>query len=223
MKRIIPIIVVLLISMVSQAQNEKAKNKYYTYWHQKETLYRSLPNRANEIIFLGNSITDGCNWSELLDDQRVINRGISGDIVEGILDRLDEVLESKPLKVFLMIGINDLGTGRSARYVKNNIITILERIKKESPETGIYLHSILPVNPDFGMFKTHTEKTNDIIKINKQLNKYCNNNSIKYIDLHSSFKTNKNYLNPDYSNDGLHLIGEGYLLWKSLILEYVKS
>ncbi|MFC2121872.1 GDSL-type esterase/lipase family protein, partial [Bacteroidota bacterium] len=198
-------------------------NKYYPYWHQKETLYRTLPNSANEIIFLGNSITDGCNWSELLGEPRAINRGISGDRTEGILDRLDEVLDSKPLKVFLMIGINDLGGGKSVNYVKKNIVKIVERIKNESPSTEIYLQSILPVNPDFGLFKTHTDKTKEVIKINKYLKNYCGNNNMNYVDLHSSFITEKNYLNPEFTNDGLHLIGKGYLLWKSLIIKNVKN
>ena len=47
---------------------EKQETKYYPYWHQKETHFRLLPNETDEIIFLGDSITDGCNWSELLHD-----------------------------------------------------------------------------------------------------------------------------------------------------------
>jgi hypothetical protein len=90
----------ILVFFGFQAQSqEKQKTKYYPYWHQKETHFRSLPNEANEIIFLGDSITDGCNWSEMFHDLRVKNRGISADITDGVLDRLDEVVESKPLKI----------------------------------------------------------------------------------------------------------------------------
>ncbi len=223
MKKIFIIITILLMSVGSQGQTEQGKNKYYTYWYQRESLFRSLPNNIDEIVFLGNSITDGCNWSEFLDEPRAINRGISGDRTEGILDRLDEVLDSKPLKIFLMIGINDLGGGKSVNYVKKNLIKIVERIKKESPSTEIYFQSILPVNPEFGMFNTHTDKTKEVININKHLKKYCNKNNLYYIDLHTSFKTKENYLKLTYTNDGLHLLGEGYMLWKSLILEHVKN
>ena len=212
-----------MLSLTLQGQTKIKKNKYYTYWHQRESLFRSLPNSADEIIFLGNSITDGCNWKELLDEPRAVNRGISGDRTEGILDRIDEVLDSEPLKIFLMIGINDLGIDKSVNYVKKNIVAIVERIKKESPSTEIYLQSILPVNPDFGMFKTHTDKTKEVIKINKYLKKYCENNNMNYVDLHSSFKIDNNYLNTEYTNDGLHLLGKGYLLWKSLIIKDVKN
>ena len=67
-----------------------------------------MPDTPNEIIMLGNSITDGCEWSELFQNSNIKNRGISGDITEGVLYRLDEVTRSKPAKVFLLIGINDL-------------------------------------------------------------------------------------------------------------------
>ena len=28
-------------------------------------------------------------------------------------------------------------------------------------------------------------------------------------------------MNPEYSNDGLHLLGKGYLLWRQLLLPYI--
>ena len=53
--------------------------------------FRSYPNSRKDIIFLGNSITAGTDWSELLGNPHARNRGISGDITFGILGRLDEV------------------------------------------------------------------------------------------------------------------------------------
>jgi len=70
--------------------------------------FRSYPNSKKDIIFLGNSITAGAEWSELLQNQHARNRGISGDITFGVLERLDEVTEGKPAKVFILIGINDI-------------------------------------------------------------------------------------------------------------------
>src|SRR5262245_31960720 len=70
--------------------------------------FRSYPNANSDIIMLGNSITDYAQWNELLQVNEVRNRGISGDITYGILERLDEVTEGKPAKVFVLIGINDI-------------------------------------------------------------------------------------------------------------------
>jgi lysophospholipase L1-like esterase len=200
---------------------EKLKTKYYPYWHQKETHFRSLPNEANEIIFLGDSITDGCNWSEMFHDLRVKNRGISADITDGVLERLNEVLESKPLKIFLMIGVNDLARGKRVDSIAKNIERILDAIHEETPRTEIYLESLLPVNPVFGLAKNHTNKTAEIIAVNAALKKMAKDRKLTFVDLHSLFKTESDLLNPEYTNDGLHLTGRGYLVWKSAIEKYL--
>ncbi|HRN58259.1 MAG TPA: sialate O-acetylesterase, partial [Agriterribacter sp.] len=69
---------------------------------------RSLPQTKNDILFVGNSITDGNEWNELFDNSKMKNRGISGDISAGVIHRIDEIANRKPGKVFLMIGVNDL-------------------------------------------------------------------------------------------------------------------
>lgn len=212
----------ILVFFGFQAQSqEKQKAKYYPYWHQKETHFRSLSNESNEIIFLGDSITDGCNWSEMFHDLRVKNRGISADITDGVLDRLDEVVESKPLKIFLMIGVNDLARGKTVDSIVKNIERILNTIKKETPQTEIYLESLLPVNPVFGLAKNHTNKTAEIIAINAGLKKMAKDRKLTFVDLHSLLKTESDLLNPEYTNDGLHLTGKGYFVWKSAIEKYL--
>lgn len=86
---------------------------FSTYYHQRVSLFRSLPQTKDDIIFLGNSITDGGEWSELFADLSIKNRGISGDNSAGVLNRLDEVYSRHPVKVFLLIGTNDLARNLS--------------------------------------------------------------------------------------------------------------
>ena len=196
--------------------------EHSTYWHQRVSLFESLPDDKNEIIFLGNSITDGCEWSELFHDLRIKNRGISGDITRGVIDRLDEVLASKPLQIFLMIGVNDLARGISPDSILTNFVIIVRQIKSLSPETECLIQSVLPVNPDFGKFANHVDKTNEIIEVNRKLQDLCQAENLTYIDLHSVFSIKENKLNPDFTNDGLHLTGKGYLKWKSIVERYIK-
>src|SRR5215204_3668553 len=93
--------------------------------------FRSFPNSSNDIIFLGNSITAGTDWMELLGRTDVRNRGISGDITFGILERLQEVTEGKPAKVFILIGINDISRNVPDSVIVSNYLKIVQRIKKE--------------------------------------------------------------------------------------------
>jgi lysophospholipase L1-like esterase len=189
-----------------------------TYYEQRRTLFEQLPNTKKEIIFLGNSITDGSEWSELFQNKRIKNRGISGDVTEGVLYRLNEVTESKPAKVFLLIGINDLARNISKETVFENISGIAATIKEQSPKTRVFVQSILPVNPAFDKFTGHCSKTEEVKWINNKLEEFCAQSGFQYVDLFTYFKNeNDDFMNPEFTNDGLHLTGKGYLKWAEII------
>ncbi len=202
---------------------EAQEARYSPYWHQRASLFRMLPDTEDEIIFLGDSLTDGCNWGEIFQDFRIKNRGISGDTTEGVLARLEEIVEGTPLKVFLMIGINDLAKGTSSRDVVENTKKIVKYIQKRSPRTEIYLTSLLPVNSDFSFFPRYTNKTEEIIAVNQSLQQLVKAFKLTYIDVYSLMTTSDKKLNPRYTNDGLHLTGEGYRVWKSVIEKHVQN
>lgn len=190
---------------------------FTTYYHQRYSLFKSLPDSKRDIIFLGNSINDGSEWAELFNDVRIKNRGISGDITTGILHRLKEVTSRKPAKVFLMIGINDLGRGVSPDSVVKNILLINDYILQESPSTKVYIESILPVNASFGKFPGQVSKGVQVLRSNELLKAAASKHRYEYIDLHSKFVDAQGLLDSKYTNDGLHLTGAGYQLWRHLI------
>jgi lysophospholipase L1-like esterase len=216
------LILIFLLSsvIISNGQN----NRFSTYYEQRKLLFEVLPDTKGEIIFLGNSITDGGEWAELFGNKNVKNRGISGDTTDGVLFRLAEVTKSKPKIVFLLIGINDLAHGTLKDTVLENICTIAQNIRKYSPKTKVFIQSILPVNPVYGLFQTHTNKTPEVLCINGQLKSWCEKEHFQFLDLFSQFKcADSNLLNPELTNDGLHLKGEGYLLWAKIIKPYLKK
>ncbi len=212
---------ILMLFCFSQAQKLNAQG-YSTYYEQRKSFFENLPDTEEEIIFLGNSIIDGCNWSELLNNPHAKNRGISGDNTDGILNRLDEVTSSKPAKIFLMIGVNDLARGVSEETILSNYRSILGNIKSASPETKVYVQSILPVNAGFGKFKGHVNKNKEIIQVNLSLKTLAEEFKYVYLNLHASFVNEKGLLDPRFTNDGLHLLGAGYIHWKSLLGDYLK-
>ncbi|MDX2414945.1 MAG: GDSL-type esterase/lipase family protein [Bacteroidales bacterium] len=163
------------------------------FWNSKD-LFDNLPDIEGEIIFLGNSITDGAEWFELLSNPLCLNRGISGDVTEGVLLRLDAITKCQPAKVFIMIGVNDLALGHSNDYIISNYKKIIAIIAKESPATEIYLQSILPVNPASGMFTKHTDKSDRILEINLELEKLAENSKLQYIDINSNLADKQGFL-----------------------------
>lgn len=195
--------------------------KFSTYYDQRELLFETLPTSRRDIIFLGNSITDGCEWSELFRNKHCKNRGISGDVCDGVLNRLTTVTKGQPAKVFLMIGINDLGRGGNPDTIAMKTRQIVKRIKAESPRTKIFIQSVLPVNDYYGRFETHTVRWKDVPVTNKLLQQIAQEEGVTYIDLFPLFANAEGKMNIDYSNDGLHLTGKGYQVWHDALKRYL--
>ncbi|HEV7330281.1 MAG TPA: GDSL-type esterase/lipase family protein [Flavisolibacter sp.] len=183
----------------------------------KVDLFSSYPNASSDIIFLGNSITAGVDWMELLGRTDVRNRGISGDITYGVLERLHEVTEGAPAKVFILIGINDISRNIPDSFIIGNYRKMIQRIKQESPKTKIYFQTLLPVNNEFTQFKNHYNKDEHILFVNESLKKLAANEKITLIDLYPHFLDSDKKLEKKYTIDGLHLNAEGYKLWASIL------
>ena len=188
-------------------------------YEQRNSMFEAMPVRDSSIIFLGNSITQGANWAELFDNPRIINRGISGDITEGILGRIEEIIRHRPSKLFISIGTNDIGMEIPTKVILENYQEIIEKVMSASPNTKIYVQSILPVALPPGSLLLHNNK--GILEVNKELREMCKDMDITYLDLHPHFTDERGKLRSELTNDSLHLLGKGYLLWKDLIQNYL--
>lgn len=209
-----------ILALVSSVHAQE--RKYSTFYYQRATLFEELPVTSSDIIFLGNSITNGGEWAELFDNPHVKNRGISGDVCMGVYDRLDAILKGSPAKIFLLIGINDLDRGASADTIVERIGLIVDKIQKTSPDTKLYLQSVLPVSDHYNMFNGHTSRWQVIPEINNGLVRLAADRGVKYIDLYSHFVDNATgKMNIEYTNDGLHLLGKGYKKWVGIVKPYV--
>lgn len=140
------------------------------------------------------------------------------------MQRVNQIIEMKPKTVFIMIGVNDILHKQKAETILSNYKKILDTLLTKSSKTKIYVQSTLPVVSDD--FVQSAEINKEIVKLNTALREMVsklNNSNIKYIDLHKHFvMPTTGQLNVTYTVDGLHLNGSGYLLWKSLIKDYVK-
>lgn len=192
-----------------------------TYYLQRASLFASLPETQGDIVFLGNSITDGGEWVELFQDTRCKNRGISGDVTTGVIHRLPETVRRKPSKIFLLIGTNDLARGISPDSVLTNLWLIADFVRQESPKTKLYVQSILPVNEIYGKFGSHTKNHDAIRTVNASLKAKATTYGYQFVDLHTPFSDENGKMDAGLTNDGLHLKGNAYLRWKHLIFPYV--
>jgi lysophospholipase L1-like esterase len=183
----------------------------------KVELFKSFPHSEKDIVFLGNSITAGVDWNELLGNHKVHNRGISGDITFGVLERLDEVIDGHPARVFILIGINDISRNVPDSFIVDNYRKMIRRIKEGSPSTKIYFHTLMPVNNEFTQFKNHYNKDQHILFVNEELKKLAQKENITLIDLYPHFQGKDGKMDKKYTVDGLHINAAGYKLWAEIL------
>jgi lysophospholipase L1-like esterase len=207
---------------VSHAQQVDSTFRFYFY-DQRYSLFELLPDTPGEIIMLGNSITNGANWHEIFNNPRIKNRGISGDNTFGILNRLGEVTSSQPDKVFLLIGINDISKNTPVPVILNNYRRIVNGIRQQSPQTRIYLQSLMPTSDEFPHFPNAKNKDDQIMAVNRGIEEIAKETGVTFIDLYPHFLSSEGKLDSAYTNDGLHLTGEGYLLWARILRPYLEE
>ena len=118
-----------------------------------------------------------------------------------------------------MIGINDLTNGIKTSETIKHYEEILRTLNEKSPETKVYVQSVLPISHDINDDKISTE---DIQELNKKLQMAVRNHEAEYIDLYNKFSVD-GQLDKKLTVDGIHLKGEGYSMWKEAIESYMAN
>ena len=203
---------------IAQYHNDFTKKHYPA----RIKVFKSEPLEQGDIVFLGNSITElGRDWSSRFGVPNIKNRGIAGDITDGVLLRLNEIIYSQPKAVFLLIGVNDLynirdhGGVPSPEYVANNILKIAKTIYRSSPNTNVFVQTILPTRDQ--SLKENIKLVNRIIKEKEQSGFY------HVVDLYSEFVGQDGYLPKALTKDGTHLNEVGYAKWVKFLYPLVEK
>lgn len=187
------------------------------FYKMRKDLFAVMPKDSGDIIFVGNSITANCDWAELFKINTIKNRGIGGDVIEGVVHRLPEILSGKPAKIFMEIGTNDLELQHSVERIVSDYEKMVQLIRTSSPTTRLYVESILPT------FKDPYRANKNIQLINSSLNEISEKNGAIYINLFDLLKNSNNELDIQYSLDGLHLNAKGYLILKKELEKYLHN
>ena len=175
--------------------------------------FESEPVVTGRVIFLGNSITQGGDWATLTGDSTVINRGIGADITFGLRSRLADVTKRKPSKLFVLIGINDIGKDIPDAVIAAQYRALVDSVKSQSPGTKIFVQSILPLNPTVKNFPQHYDKQERVVAVNRLIRQMARETGATYVDLWPLFVDRQNRLDASLTGDGLHLNQRGYERW----------
>ena len=199
------------------------QNKYTELWGQRATIFEALPVDSTDIVMLGNSLTHGCEWHELLGMPNVLNRGIIGDVIEGIRLRVDPILEGHPKKIFLLSGVNDVSHNLSADSIANAMGELVDYIRTRSPQTRLYVQSMLPINNSFSRYKNLKDKEQVIRDANALIAAMAQDKGFTWIDLYTAMADKDGNLRKEITNDGLHLLAPGYRIWADIIRPYIEE
>ena len=171
--------------------------------------------QSNRVVFLGDSITYGCNWAATLGNSNIVNQGIPGDTTRDILARLDSVADPQARAYFIMAGINDLLRGIPSDETISNIRKIILTLKQASPNADIVLQSILPVNSRIRPFPFETSM---VKTVNEELRKIADAKAhVVFLDLYPSFLDDSGRLKSNFTYDGGHLSAAGYEVWADIL------
>lgn len=187
------------------------------HWNNRVQAFRQQNEQLQFAVLLGDSITEGFDVAKYFPGRRVLNRGISADVIgnelpaddnRGVLKRLDEsVFNCAATDVFLMIGINDLGSGHTPEVMEQGYRDILQQIKTKTPQVRVHVQSLLPTRDRYAKHNAN------VLDFNNRLKKLAEEFGYDYVDVHALMADGKGELRAAYTDDGLHLKEAAYKAW----------
>lgn len=202
---------------VGKPHLNKANDREYPlevsdYYKHRVSMFRSLPETEGQIIMLGNSLNNNALWTELFPFGTILNRGISGDVVEGVCQRVDEIVPDKPVKIFLITATNDFINDPEVTALKvwERYENLIKTLRTELPDTRLYVQGTLPLNPKSKFYEGFNERA---MELNKLLEAGKARYDYFYIDLPAELSDENGDLDERYTTDGIHLSAFGYFKW----------
>jgi hypothetical protein len=165
--------------------------------------FERMPISA-DVVMLGDSHTSLMDWQDLIPGVAIANRGIAGDTVARMLERLGPIVAARSKKVLVMAGINDILAGSDVDEIATNYKQLITILSKAG--SAVFVQSTLV---------TANAKLNaKVDELNNRLVAFCRELNCKYVDLNSRIA-------PDGilkdTPDGIHLGLSAYLIWSQVI------
>jgi lysophospholipase L1-like esterase len=195
-----------------------------SHYEERVASFRDMrPVDSTDVVMLGSSQTEYAgDWNKLLSWRHVRNRGIAGDNAKGMKMRLGQIVKGHPKAIFLLAGIDELNEGVTVQSAYNDVVELIKAIRKETPDTRLYVQSVLPINEGYDKWPGLKGRTNDVARLNVMLRHYCEAQHIAYINVFKKMIRHGTYqLRKELTEDGLHLSPFGYKLWSFELRNYL--
>jgi lysophospholipase L1-like esterase len=200
-----------------QAAGPQAGVQRSSYWRERNAFFQAF-GRTADVAMIGDSLTDGAEWSEIFPGRSIVNRGIDGDTTRGVLARLDTILAAPPKRAFVMLGINDFADGhRAVEAVFHDYRALVGRL--QAAGVRVFVQSTLPCHPVKAAWKSCRSLNPRVAQLNARLATLASE-TVTFVPL-SGLVAADGGLRGELTFDGVHLNGQGYLLWRDAIAPFM--
>ena len=170
--------------------------------------------KVRKIVLLGDSLFAFYDWQRRFPDCVIVNRGVPGETVAGLLARVaDEVRFAETADmVIIMIGTNNLAMDDYAFLADYG--GILHRLRDLLPESRLVVTSLLPL-------RLHWLGANAVTDINVLLLELAGRLGADYLDVFDAFAPDGIVDGACFLEDGVHLTDEGYKRWAMVLEDFL--
>lgn len=176
------------------------------------------------VVMLGDSITDMGEWSELLPGIDVVNRGLPGDGVDGMLARVQTVTKVHPDRVLVMAGINDLSRSRTPAEILVDYKQLV--LALQAAGAKVTIQSTLYVAHDRGWLGIQRyrnyRRNSSVAELNEGLRRLAVETGADYLDLNAVLAPSGE-MPEALTLGGVHLAPEAYRLWAARLQQILPA
>lgn len=174
----------------------------------------------SDTLFVGDSRTVGLReYGQMQGAQFFANTGMSVyqiynqqiSIPEiGRVHFLDLIKQRQYGKIYIMLGINELGYNMNTTVKK--YAALIDTIRQYQPHAVIYIEANLHVTQERSNRDAVFNNAN-IDRFNGEIAKFADKKSIYYVDVNPLFDDGAGNLAAEYTNDSTHVLGKYYRVW----------
>lgn len=183
----------------------------------------------DDAVFIGDSRVEGfVQSSGLSNTTAYTHKGLTVNKVYSdasvnvngkMVTVMDALRNTKFSKVYIMLGINEMGWVYSSKFI-DKYEKIISDIKKINPNAIIYIQSILPVSQKVS--DTHEYINNKkIVEFNQLLSEMAAKNKVNYLNVFEAMADENNCLPEEAAFDGIHLKKSYCMKWQDYLLSHV--
>lgn len=121
-------------------------------------------------------------------------------------------------KIYLMVGINELGTG-TTEYFMEKYTGVVDTIHEYQPDALIFIQAVMNVDKE----KNDTDpiyNNSNITGRNHAIATLADNETFFYIDVNEAVCDEEGNLSGELTFDHLHLVGSANELWKEFLMKH---